>query len=78
MKQTDADRLDKLAKAYSTNANYCRHLAKGARNRFPKSIGCDLRRHGPHWRPRPRQGRVGQCLPLGDSQLAAGESFSEG
>jgi hypothetical protein len=36
MKQTDADRLDKLAKAYSTNANYCRHLAEGARNRSSK------------------------------------------
>jgi uncharacterized alpha-E superfamily protein len=36
MKQTDADRLDKLAKAYSTNANYCRHLAEGARDRSSK------------------------------------------
>ena len=32
MKQTDADRLDKLAKAYSTNADYCRHMAEGAGN----------------------------------------------
>ena len=32
MKQIDADRLDKLAKAYSTNADYCRHMAEGAGN----------------------------------------------
>ena len=36
MNQADADRLDKLAKAYSTNANYCRHMAAGARNRSSK------------------------------------------
>jgi hypothetical protein len=36
MKQTDEDRLDKLAKAYRTNADYCRHMAAGARNRSSK------------------------------------------
>ena len=36
MNQTDADRLDKLAKAYSTNANHCRHMAERARNRSSK------------------------------------------
>ena len=36
MNQADADRLDKLAKAYSTNASYCRHMAAGARNRSSK------------------------------------------
>ena len=37
MKQTDAERLDKLAEAYSTNADYCRHLAEIVRN--PSSKG---------------------------------------
>jgi hypothetical protein len=32
MNQADADRLDKLAKAYSANADYCRHMAEGAGN----------------------------------------------
>ena len=36
MKPTDADRLDKLAKAYGTNANHCRHMAEPARNRSSK------------------------------------------
>jgi hypothetical protein len=36
MKQTDADRLDKLAKAYSTNADYCRRMAEGGGNRSSK------------------------------------------
>ena len=36
MNQADADRLDKLAKAYSTNANHCRHMAERARNRSSK------------------------------------------
>ena len=36
MEQADADRLDKLAKAYSTNADYCRHMAEGAGNRSSK------------------------------------------
>ena len=36
MNQADADRLDKLAKAYSTNASYCCHMAAGARNRSSK------------------------------------------
>ena len=31
MKQTDAERLDRLAEAYSTNADYCRHMAEKAR-----------------------------------------------
>jgi len=37
MKQTDAERLEKLAEAYSTNADYCRHMAEIARN--PSSKG---------------------------------------
>jgi hypothetical protein len=36
MNQADADRLDKLAKAYSTNADYCRHMAAGASNHSSK------------------------------------------
>jgi hypothetical protein len=32
MKQTDAERLEKLAEAYSTNADYCRHMAEIVRN----------------------------------------------
>ena len=31
MNQADADRLDKLAKAYSTNADYCRRITGSAR-----------------------------------------------
>ena len=37
MKQTDADRLDKLEKAYNANADYCRHMAEGAGNRSSKN-----------------------------------------
>jgi len=37
MKQTDAERLEKLAEAYSTNADYCRHMAEIVRN--PSSKG---------------------------------------
>ena len=78
MKPTDADRLDKLAKAYGTNANHCRHMAEPARNTvLPKRIGCGLKQCGPHWRRRPRQGRGGQSLPLIDSETATGESFPE-
>ena len=29
MKQTDAERLDKLAEEYRTHADYCRHMAEG-------------------------------------------------
>jgi hypothetical protein len=34
MKQTDADRLDKLAEEYSTHADYCRDMAEGAVGAF--------------------------------------------
>ena len=37
MKQTDAERLEKLAEAYSTNADYFRHIAEIVRN--PSSKG---------------------------------------
>ena len=37
MKLTDAERLEKLAEAYSTNADYCRHMAEIVRN--PSSKG---------------------------------------
>jgi hypothetical protein len=37
MKQTNAERLEKLAEAYSTNADYCRHMAEIIRN--PSSKG---------------------------------------
>ena len=36
MKQTDAERLEKLAEAYSTNADYCRHMAEKLGNRSSK------------------------------------------
>jgi len=80
MKQTDAERLDKLAEEYSTNSDYCRHMAEIVRyaTLLPKSIGCGLQSHGPHWRRRPRQDRVRQTLPFIDSETPAGESFPEG
>ena len=34
MKQTDAEGLDKLAEAYSTHADYCRHMAEAASPSF--------------------------------------------
>jgi len=80
MKQTDAERLDKLAEEYSTNSDYCRHMAEIVRyaTLLPKSIGCGLQSHGPHWRRRPRQDRVRQTLPFIDSETPAGESFPVG
>src|SRR6516164_4352042 len=40
MKQTDAERLDKLAEAYSTNADYCRHLGGVKLRRSPRACNC--------------------------------------
>ena len=37
MKPADAERFEKLAEAYSTNADYCRHMAEIVRN--PSSKG---------------------------------------
>jgi hypothetical protein len=36
MTPTDAERFEKLAKAYSTNADYCRHTAEKLGNRSSK------------------------------------------
>jgi hypothetical protein len=37
MNQTDAERLDELAEEYSTNADYCRHMAKIVGNSSSKA-----------------------------------------
>jgi hypothetical protein len=61
MKQTDAERLEKLAEAYSTNADYCRHMAEIVRN--PSSRG--------HWV------RLAASSPRGEKITKLGRSPPE-